>query len=75
MILFTIQILQQSHQQLEFYGLLKSSIYKMLLGFKPSCNYKFIVTYVSFKVIIIVTCYDIPLKCDCIEGSNVNGIR
>ena len=53
----------------------KKSFFHTLLGHDPSFDYKVPGVYSSDKILNLNTTNKIHLKCDCIDGSNQNGLR
>ena len=53
----------------------EKSIFSTLLGFTPGWDYKHYNQYLSQKIVNLNSTNKINLKCDCIDGSVVNGIR
>ena len=54
----------------------EKSFFSTILGFKPYWNYKhYYNDYISQKIVNLSTTNKIQLKCDCINGSIVNGVQ
>ena len=53
----------------------KKSFFSTILGFTPGWDYKHHNKYTSQKVVNLGSTNKIHLKCDCIDGSVLNGIR
>ena len=53
----------------------EKSIFSTILGFTPGWDYKHYNQYLSQKIVNLSSTNKIHLKCDCIDGSVVNGIR
>ena len=53
----------------------EKSFFSTVLGFNSGWDYKFYNKYVSQKIVNLSNTNKIHLKCDCIDGSLVNGIR
>ena len=53
----------------------EKSFFSTILGFTPGWDYKHYNKYVSQKVVNLGSTNKIHLKCDCIDGSVVNGLR
>ena len=53
----------------------EKSFFSTLLGFTPGWDYKHYNQYLSQKIVNLNSTNKINLKCDCIDGSVVNGIR
>ena len=53
----------------------EKSFFSTLLGFTPGWDYKHYNKYASQKVVNLGSTNKIHLKCDCIDGSVLNGIR
>ena len=53
----------------------EKSFFSTILGFTPGWDYKHYIQYLSQKIINLSSANKIHLKCDCIDGSVVNGIR
>ena len=52
-----------------------NSFFKTILGFTPGWDYKHYNQYLSQKIVNLGSTNKIHLKCDCIDGSVVNGVR
>ena len=53
----------------------EKSFFSTILGFTPDWDYKHYNQYLSQKIVNLSSTNKIHLKCDCIDGSVVNGIR
>ena len=53
----------------------EKSFFSTILGFTPRWDYKHYNKYTSRKVVNLGSTNKIHLKCDCIDGSVVNGLR
>ena len=53
----------------------ETSFFSTILGFTPGWDYKHYYKYTSQKVVNLGSTNKIHLKCDCIDGSVVDGIR
>ena len=53
----------------------EKSFFSTILGFTPGWDYKHYNQYLSQKFVNLSSTNKIHLKCDCIDGSVVNGIR
>ena len=53
----------------------EKSFFSTILGFTPGWDYKHYNKYTSHKVVNLGSTNKIHLKCDCIDGSVVNGLR
>ena len=53
----------------------EKSFFNTVLGFTPGWDYKHYKKYTSQKVVNLGSTNKIHLKCDCIDGSVVNGLR
>ena len=53
----------------------EKSFFSTVLGFNPGWDYKHYNKYTSQKVVNLGSTNKIHLKCDCIDGSVVNGLR
>ena len=53
----------------------EKSFFSTILGFTPGWDYKHYNQYLSQKIVNLSSTNKIPLKCDCIDGSVVDGIR
>ena len=53
----------------------EKSFFSTVLGFIPGWDYKLYNKYTSQKVVNLGSTNKIHLKCDCIDGSVLNGIR
>ena len=53
----------------------EKSFFSTILGFTPGWDYKHYNQYLSQKIVNLSSTNKIHLKCDCIDGSVVNGIR
>ena len=53
----------------------EKSFFSTILGFTAGWDYKHYNQYLSQKVVILSTTNKIHLKCDCIDGSVVDGVR
>ena len=53
----------------------EKSFFSTILGFNPGWDYKHHNKYTSQKLVILGSTNKIYLKCDCIDGSVVNGLR
>ena len=53
----------------------EKSFFSTILGFTPGWDYKHYKKYTSQKIVNLGSTNKIHLKCDCIDGSLVNGIR
>ena len=53
----------------------EKSFFSTILGFTPGWDYKHYNQYLSQKFLNLSSTNKIHLKCDCIDGSVVNGIR
>ena len=53
----------------------EKSFFSTILGFNPGWDYKHYNKYTSQKLINLGSTSKIHLKCDCIDGSVVNGLR
>ena len=53
----------------------EKSFFSTILGFTPGWDYKHYKKYTSQKVVNLGNTNKIHLKCDCIDGSVVNGLR
>ena len=53
----------------------EKSFFSTILGFTPRWDYKHYNQYLSQKIVNLSSTNKIPLKCDCIDGSVVDGIR
>ena len=53
----------------------EKSFFSTVLGFTPGWDYKHYNKYTSQKVVNLGSTNKIHLKCDCIDGSVVNGLR
>ena len=53
----------------------EKSFFSTVLGFTPGWDYKHYNKYVSKKVVNLGSTNKIQLKCDCIDGSVLNGTR
>ena len=53
----------------------EKSFFSTILGFTPGWDYKHYNKYTSQKVVNLGSTNKIHLKCDCIDGSVLNGIR
>ena len=53
----------------------KKSFFSTVLGFSPGWDYKHYNKYTSQKVVNLGSTNKIHLKCDCIDGSVLNGVR
>ena len=53
----------------------EKSFFSTILGFTPGWDYKHYNKYISQKIVNLSITNKIHLKCDCIDGSLVNGIR
>ena len=53
----------------------EKSFFSTILGFSPGWDYKHYNKYTSQKIVNLGSTNKIHLKCDCIDGSLVNGIR
>ena len=52
----------------------EKSFFSTILGFTSGWDYKHYNKYTSQKVVNLGSTNEIPLNCDCIDGSVVNGI-
>ena len=53
----------------------EKSFLSTILGFTPGWDYKHYNKYISQKIVSLSNTKKIHLKCDCIDGSVVNGLR
>ena len=53
----------------------EKSFFSSILGFTPGWDYKHYNKYTSQKIVNLGSTNKIHLKCDCIDGSVVNGLR
>ena len=53
----------------------ENSFFSTLLGFTPGWHYKHYNEYISHKIVNLSTTNKIHLKCDCPDGSLVNGLK
>ena len=53
----------------------EKSFFSTILGFTPGWDYKHYNKYISQKIVNLGSTNKIHLKCDCIDGSVVNGVR
>ena len=53
----------------------EKTFYSTVIGFTPGWDYKHYNKYTSQKVVNLGSTNKIHLKCDCIDGSVVNGLR
>ena len=53
----------------------EKSFFSTILGFNPDWDYKHYNKYTSQKLVNLGSTNKIYLKCDCIDGSVVNGLR
>ena len=53
----------------------EKSFFSTVLGFTPGWDYKYYNIYTSQKVVNLGSTNKIHLKCDCIDGSVLNGLR
>ena len=53
----------------------EKSFFSTILGFTPGWDYKHYNKYISQKIVNLGVTNKIHLKCDCIDGSVVNGVR
>ena len=53
----------------------EKSFFSSVLGFTPGWDYKHYSKYTSQKVVNLGSTNKIHLKCDCIDGSVLNGVR
>ena len=53
----------------------EKSFFNTVLGFTPGWDYKRYNKYISQKIVNLGSTNKIHLKCDCIDGSVVNGVR
>ena len=53
----------------------EKSFFSTILGFSPGWNYKHYNKYISQKIVNLGGTKKIHLKCDCIDGSVVDGVR
>ena len=53
----------------------EKSFFNTILGFTPGWDYKHYNKYTSQKIVNLGSTNKIHLKCDCIDGSVVNGLR
>ena len=53
----------------------EKSFFSTVLGFNSGWDYKFYNKYTSQKIVNLGSTNKIHLKCDCIDGSVVNGVR
>ena len=53
----------------------EKSFFSNILGFTPGWDYKHFNKYTSQKIVNLGSTNKIHLKCDCIDGSVVNGVR
>ena len=53
----------------------EQSFFSSILGFTPHWDYKHHIKYISQKNVNLSSSNKIHLKCDCIDGSVVNGLR
>ena len=53
----------------------EKSFFNTILGFTPGWDYKHYIQYLSQKIVNLSSTNKIHLKCDCIDGSVVNGIQ
>ena len=53
----------------------EKSFFSTILGFTPGWDYKHYNKYTSQKLVNLGSTKKIHLKCDCIDGSVVNGLR
>ena len=53
----------------------EKSFFSTVLGFTPGWDYKHYNKYTSQKVVNLGSTNKIHLKCDCIDGSVLNGLR
>ena len=53
----------------------EKSFFSTIFGFTPAWDYKHYIKYISQKLVNLGSTYKIHLKCDCIDGSVVNGLR
>ena len=53
----------------------EKSFFNTILGFTPGWDYKHYNKYISQKIVNLGGTNKIHLKCDCIDGSVVNGVR
>ena len=53
----------------------EKSFFSIMLGFTSCWDYKHYNKYTSQKIVNLGSTNKIPLKCDCIDGSVVDGIR
>ena len=56
-------------------GFDEKSFFSTVLGFTPGWDYKHYNKYTSQKVVNLGSTKKIHLKCDCIDGSVLNGLR
>ena len=54
---------------------MKNRFFSTILGFIPGWDYKHYNKYTSQKILNLGSTNKIHLKCDCIDGSVVNGLR
>ena len=54
---------------------MKNRFFSTILGFSPGWDYKHYNKYTSQKIVNLGSTNKIHLKCDCIDGSVVDGIR
>ena len=54
---------------------MKNLFFSTVLGFNSGGDYKFYNKYTSQKIVNLGSTNKIHLKCDCIDGSVVNGVR
>ena len=53
----------------------EQSFFSTVLGFTPGWEYKHYNKYISQKILNLGSTNKIHFKCDCIDGSVVNGLR
>ena len=53
----------------------EKSFFSTILGFTPGWDYKHYNKYISQKIVNLSNTNKIHLKCDCIDGTNQDGIR
>ena len=53
----------------------EQSFISTIIGFTPHWDYKHYDKYISQKIVNLSTTMEIHLKCDCIDGSVVDGLR
>ena len=54
---------------------MKNLFFTSVLGFTPGWDYKHYNQYLSQKIVNLSSTNKINLKCDCIDGSVVDGVR